>query len=164
MTRSDSLVLEVPLTSLQPIGLASSVPVSLVKGAAYILRTRLAFVLLIVLALAGLMQTAKAGVIYTYTGNDFTAGAYGGYSTSDFITGSITLASPLPDNFTGDEYFSPTAFSVSAGSLILDQSNSYLTDSFEVYGTDANGVPLYWQLQLVSDVQVSSIQTDNLPD
>ena len=42
--------------------------------------------------------SAEANVIYTYTGNDFThvSGLVPGYTTSDKITGTLTLSSALP--------------------------------------------------------------------
>ena len=62
-------------------------------------RKAFAFVLGVVLAFAVTEQAAKADIIYTYTGNDFTnVGGDDLSSTSDFISGWITFASPLPDN------------------------------------------------------------------
>jgi len=49
---------------------------------------------------------------YQYTGNPFTR-VNPPYTTSDFVTGTITLATPLGPNFNGD--VSPIAYSFSDG-------------------------------------------------
>ena len=54
--------------------------------------------MLIAQGLAFATASAEADVIYTYTGNDFThvSGLVPGYTTSDKITGTLTLSSALP--------------------------------------------------------------------
>jgi hypothetical protein len=49
---------------------------------------------------------------YVYTGNPFTD-VTGPYTTSDFVSGILTLAGPLAPNFSGN--VSPTAFTFSDG-------------------------------------------------
>jgi hypothetical protein len=49
---------------------------------------------------------------YQYTGNPFTT-VQGPYTTSDFVSGILTLAGPLAPNFTG--VVTPTAFTFSDG-------------------------------------------------
>jgi hypothetical protein len=119
--------------------------------------------------------------IYTYTGNDFTSVAnaanetsYGilPYTTSDKITGSMTLSAPLGDNYEG----SPAATLVSF--LFIDGvgpqnigGNSfqfpYVMNS--TFGTDSSGNIVSWNFQVTAFIPPSyatltkTIQTENEP-
>jgi hypothetical protein len=127
--------------------------------------------------LAGSAQT----YVYTYTGNDFTSVAnaanetsYGilPYTTSDKITGSMTLSAPLGDNYEGN----PSATLVSF--LFIDGvgpqnigGNSfefpYVMDS--TFGTDSSGNIVSWNFQVTAFIPPShatltkTIQTENEP-
>ena len=118
---------------------------------------------------------------YTYTGNNFTSVAnaanetsYGilPYTTSDQITGSMTLSAPLGDNYEG----SPSATLVSF--LFIDGvgpqnigGNSfefpYVMDS--TFGTDSSGNIVSWNFQVTAFIPPSdatltkTIQTENEP-
>ena len=57
---------------------------------------------------------AHADVTYTYTGNDFTNIA-GPYTTSESISGTVTLSSALPDNQVTLLTVTPVSFSFMDG-------------------------------------------------
>jgi PEP-CTERM motif len=87
-----------------------------------------------------------ADTVYTYTGNPFST-PEGVYTTSDFVSGSFTLSTPLaPDS--PYENITPTSFSFSDGHQTLDESNT----TFEVFdvSTDNAGDITSWYVQLVS--------------
>ena len=127
--------------------------------------TVLKFVLLFLLSL-GFVTTVSADVTYEYTGNDFTtvftpSGA-GPYTTSDFISGSFTVASPLAADFTGT--INPVSFSFTDGVQTITNLN-YLP-SLSTFGvqTDNNGNIQYWAISvdslgnLIATVSIGSSQ------
>ena len=110
--------------------------------------------------LGGLLIAAGAGpaladvYTYTYTGQDYQY-ARGAYTTSERVTGSVTLASPLPANlsFISGNLIYPVAVSVLSFSFsdglqtITDASPGLYTTIFE-FATDAAGAPDEWQIVL----------------
>ena len=60
-------------------------------------------------------------VIYTYTGNDFT-NVTGPFTTSNYVTGSVTLSAALGDNL-GPVMVTPNAFSFSDGVDTISSTN-----------------------------------------
>jgi hypothetical protein len=72
---------------------------------------------------------------YTYTGNPFTS-VSGPYTTSDFVSGMVTLAGPLAANmpFT---LVSPIAFSFSDGVQTITPQNDNITNIFFATGPTA---------------------------
>jgi hypothetical protein len=103
---------------------------------------------------------------YVYTGNDFNSFTEpSAYTTSDSVTGSITLASPLPD---GVDTFNlvPSAdiqsFSFSDGLQTLTNTNA--TGSSFAFETDASGNITFWQVTVFKGTVASdSIATVNAP-
>ena len=91
-----------------------------------------------------------ADTVYSYTGNNFTDVSPGiegyVYSTSDSITGSFTVSSPLGDNFSGD--VTPASFSFSDGVQTIDSADSGDIFTFEVT-TDGSGTIDDWDISVV---------------
>jgi hypothetical protein len=102
---------------------------------------------------------AKADVIYTYTGNDFTT-ANSPYTTSDKITGTITLSSALGLSLVGSSV-SPLAYSFSDGIVTLASPtccNLSSQTSF-VFNTDASGNITNWNVVVQANANANEFQT-----
>jgi hypothetical protein len=113
-------------------------------------------------ALGTMYSNAFADVNYFYTGTDFTI-AQGPYTTSDSVTGSITLSSPLGSYLFYDA-ITPVAFSFSDGVQTLTQNNTN-NNSFTV-STDAAGDITAWIINVaaeVSGVNLELVVTANAP-
>jgi hypothetical protein len=108
------------------------------------------------LLLAVLPSTsALADTTYTYTGNPFNT-LNGVYTTSDFVSGSFTVATPLaPDTPYGA--ITPGSFSFSDGHQTLDASNT--STAFFGVATDDTGNIVGWYIALI-DAE-ANIQTSN---
>jgi hypothetical protein len=111
------------------------------------------------LALAVVVLTATAvqavPTTYVYTGNPFTT-ATGPYTTSDFVTGLVTLAAPFPPN----RLFSsvtPLAYTFSDGVLTLTEGNS---SALYMFATGPFGLPTRWIVTVVG-LQGASINTNS---
>ena len=81
---------------------------------------------------------------YTYTGNPFTQ-VSGVYTTSDFLSGSFTTATPLPANLS-NATISPmiTTFAFSDGVFTWSPANSYVNTA--IFSTDSSGKVTSWTL------------------
>lgn len=90
-------------------------------------------------------SSASASVILTYTGQDFTH-VMGSYTTSDHLTGTIDLSSPLGDNL-NFAAVTPTSFSFSDGQQTLTQADTFTTEMFE-FSTDSSGTITGWLVDL----------------
>lgn len=97
---------------------------------------------------------AGASVVYTYTGNNFTSVFSSGYTTSDSITGTLTLSSALPSSLTTltNEVGLVTSYSFSDG------VNSFTTGCCDTgnqtifeFTTDASGNITNWIVTLETD-------------
>jgi hypothetical protein len=80
---------------------------------------------------------ARADVIYTYTGHDFTT-AGGSYTTSDLVTGTFTVASPILAS-TGTTPFTPIFFSFNDGVQTLTSSNASFAEFLDFDPDGAGG-------------------------
>ena len=115
------------------------------------------FFLILGLALAFLAAPGlEASSIYTYTGNDFTV-AFGPYTTSDFVTVSVTLSSPLPYNSALTQY-TPTAFAFSDGVDTLTSSTPDIDADGFLFAT-TNGVITTWYEYLWMNAGLPAIVT-----
>jgi hypothetical protein len=83
---------------------------------------------------------------YEYTGKPFTE-VSGPYTTSDFVSGRLTLASPLGPNFFG--FVFPTAFSFSDGVQTITNLNSGPQTDF-VLMTGPAGAIINWSFTVVA--------------
>ena len=96
-------------------------------------------------AVAALLVAYPASVqavptTYQYTGNPFTF-VFGAYTTSDFVSGMVTLASPLAANMPLTAV-TPLAFSFSDGVQTIT-GPSTLSFSF-FFATDGDGTIIRW--------------------
>ncbi len=115
--------------------------------------TRTALVTSFIL-LIGLQSAARAET-YTYTGNAFES-ATSPYSTSDFVSGFFTVASPLGDSLPLGT-FTPTSYSFSDGVQTFSNA-SPPSVTFKV-GTDSSGNINAWFISLTSGLNVISTAT-----
>jgi hypothetical protein len=124
----------------------------------HISRIPFALVLGCVVAFAA-TPAAKAGTItYAYTGNDFTTTDLP-YTTSDFVSASFGLGSPLSDNLDdADETSAIVSWNISDGVDDLNAANASLA-GFDVT-TDGSGDITAWNfvaLDLTSFVEIASV-------
>lgn len=106
--------------------------------------------LALVLAVSAVTTAAaNASVIYTYTGQAFTAitpspgsAPADPYQAGDRVTGTFELAAPLPGNLPALTVITPVAFSFSDGVNTLTNATA-LTAAFGL-STDASGHILEW--------------------
>jgi len=101
---------------------------------------------------------AMATSVYTYTGNDF-SDVTGPYTTSDSITGSLTISSPLAANLMFSENnVTPIAYSFTDGVQTFT-NNSALTDVIFGFATDSEGNITGWLVSLSDGDDTNRIQT-----
>lgn len=102
-----------------------------------------------VMALAvGFLTAASVQAVpitYKYTGNQFTS-ATSPYTTSDSVSGMLTLATPLAPN-TMNSIVTPTSFSFFDGVQTITDTNA--SDSVFLFGTDPTGMITQWQIQVI---------------
>ncbi len=118
------------------------------------------FAVLTALFLATLPMMATT--IYTYTGNPFTAACCGTYTTSHFISGSFTVASPLGNNLSR-AIISPITYSFSDGFDTI--TNATATFSFFALSTGVNGNIEHWDISLgnffIGSISSGTIDTND---
>ncbi len=111
--------------------------------------TRMEYAAAAVIGLVGCVLSiaaARADVTYSYTGNDFNTLASSPYTSSDSVTGSITLSSALGDNLTSffDASSLVVSFSFSDGQHTI--TNAAVTTSLFEFETNASGAITEWEI------------------
>jgi hypothetical protein len=113
---------------------------------------------------------ASASYTYTYTGNDFTTITCVGncpspaYSTSDFISGSFTLPSPLAPNLDDVSIF-PSSFTFTDGPDTFTSGDPLISvcscsPFFSNFSTDASGNITAWNIMLtLGELGAASLTT-----
>ncbi len=99
----------------------------------------------VALTLPFVSSLAKASTIYSYTGQDYTSATVP-YTTTDSVTGSFTLNTPLGANLL-DSSVMPTAFSFSDGVQTITDATA-LSYSFGDLSTDASGNITSYDIQI----------------
>ncbi len=106
-------------------------------------------------ALMGGGSALSTPVTYDYTGQDFTSVSQlfgtpppGPYTTSDSVTGWMTLPGPLGDGLSA-MFITPTAFSLSDGLQTITDHNA--TDTFFEVWTDGSGQITSWLVQVFDE-------------
>jgi len=105
--------------------------------------------------------SSAAPVTYTYTGNDFGPLNYGVpfLSYSDFISGSITFASALPDDLAySDQSSAVLDWTFTDQVNTLSQAGGDYFDQMW-FATDASGDIIQWEVQVVRQ-NVFAIEPD----
>lgn len=101
-----------------------------------------------VLAACTMTLTLAASTTYTYTGNAFQAVFGGSYTTSDFVSGFFTVASPLADNLVfSNQNVTPISYSFTDGVQTFDSTSPPTNVTFDI-GTDASGTITQWDINL----------------
>jgi hypothetical protein len=110
----------------------------------------------------GPSAAARADVIYAYTGNNFTS-AQAPYTTSDSVTATMILLSPLlPNESNTDQGSNVAELIVSDGVQTLDSLNG-LQGNFEaVFSTDSSANITNW-IVVIDNNQQDVIQTQDDP-
>jgi hypothetical protein len=108
-----------------------------------IMKTKIILSLAIALTAALLSQPMFADITYSYTGNPFTSVTGPPYTTSDRVTGTVTLASPLGINLPFGTTVTPLAFSFSDGVQTITNLNANPGSIFE-FGTGPTGAITGW--------------------
>jgi hypothetical protein len=108
------------------------------------------------------VPNAQASVVYSYTGNPFNTFVGPVFSGSDAVTGELTIASALGDNFNGN--VSPTQFSFSNG--LSSITNFSLPSSVFDIQTSNTGAIIQWNIALSigNGISSASISTSQLAD
>lgn len=110
----------------------------------------------------GPVATTSAAATYVYTGNNFTTIAdwpsvAGTYTPSMFISGSMTLGSPLAPNLV-NQGLAPLSFSFSDGRNSLSHTSNLGSQSFSV-STNSLGEIINWSLHLQTPLAMDPIRT-----
>jgi len=107
------------------------------------MKTKIISLLAVTITAALLSQPMFADITYTYTGNPFTDVTGPPYTTSDRVTGTVTLASPLGINLPFGTAVTPLAFSFSDGVQTITNLNANPGSIFE-FGTGPTGAITGW--------------------
>jgi hypothetical protein len=122
------------------------------------IRYLLMFTAVAALSLAYPASVHAVPTTYKYTGNPFTDVTDPPYTTSDFVTGMVTLAGPLAPNMPLTT-ISPTAFTFSDGVQTLTNLTPFTLFQF---ATGSTGAITQWNIVLASQLD-HIIVTRNAP-
>ena len=111
------------------------------------IRCSLIFTAVAALSLAYPAAVQAVPTTYQYTGNPFTD-VSGLYTTSDFVSGMVTLAAPLPPNFQGT--VTPTAFTFSDGVQTITDLTATIAQI--LFSTGPTGLIQKWHIDLERDI------------
>src|SRR5262245_27944888 len=98
---------------------------------------------------------------YVYTGNSFTI-VSGPYSTNDFVTAMVTLASPLGLNHDLNTPVTVTAFSLSDGVQTITSGVGQVNFSEFAFETGPGGMIINWTVTVT--IPSGEISTSKLPN
>jgi hypothetical protein len=108
-----------------------------------------------ILVLSASTLIAHADSVYTYTGQDFTSVVGPLFTTSDFVSGSFTTATPLADDL-DNATISLTSFSFNDGVDTISNTNGFADDF--LISTNASGAIVEWGILVISDTPDVEIQ------
>jgi hypothetical protein len=99
---------------------------------------------------------AHADTVYNYVGPDF---QYfdGPYTATDNVTGSFTVANPIPPGYSGLVYTS--SFSFNDGVQTITNANAHFVN-FNIT-TDANGDIIYYAIRVTENDPLTYIDLEN---
>ena len=123
------------------------------------MKTKIVLFFAVAVTAALLSQRIFANITYEYTGNPFTL-VSGPYTTSDRVTGTVTLSTPLGDNMPLTAV-SPLAFSFFDGIQTISNMNASFS-GFE-FATGSSGLPSQWSVDVQTAGGNDEIQTINVP-
>ena len=122
---------------------------------------KLEAIFLLVSALVLGAPQAKADAIYSYVGNHFTiienSTPSGTFTTSDSVSGSFSLASPLAANLNDFTISNVLSFSFSDGHHTFTESTADLRAAIFDVSTDASGNIINWQIEIGTNFSPSSL-------
>jgi hypothetical protein len=104
---------------------------------------------------------AKADTVYTYAGKPFTI-VSAPYTTTDFVSGKLSLATPLAPNLPLTNITNIDSFSLSDGVQTLSSSMPLPMQEFQA-STDSSGNIISWHIFLGLDTN-HYISTQDTPD
>jgi hypothetical protein len=94
------------------------------------------------------LPLAADPMTYTYTGNDFETVFGPSYTTSDFVSGFFTVASPLPTSLLfSNNNITPTAYSFTDGVQTFSSVSPPAEVTFDI-ATDGSGNIIEWDITL----------------
>lgn len=102
---------------------------------------------------------ARADTVYNYVGQNFTFATVP-YTTSDRVTGSFTVATPLAANLSNYS-FSPESFTFSDGVQTLTQAQYETVGTFANFSTDANGNITQYGVLIFNQISQDLISLSN---
>jgi hypothetical protein len=111
-----------------------------------------------------LAAPSLADTVYTYTGNSFTQ-AVAPITTSDFVTASFTVASPLAPNsefsnqLLGALPFDPISWDISTAGYTISNTTPGVIDGLSVW-TDSQGNIVDWIFGAEAESVPGQIETD----